>query len=302
MDRKTAWFLTLRPKTLPLALSYILIGNMLGFYTTHQFNIAIFLLSLVTAALLQILSNIANDYGDFQKQTDTKERIGPLRGIQHSVLTSKDLKKAIIFVILAILICGGALLVVSDVTFKAYLIMAGIGCLAIIAAITYTVGKKPYGYMGLGDVFVFIFFGGVAVLGSAYLQSKTFNYQDIYISVACGFLAMAVLNINNLRDVQQDKKNKKNTIVVYFGVHFAKVYYTTLLALAFILYLAFSWQFVPIGLARFIYLLTIPEAYKLIKIVWTYQEPRELNQVLGKTALLSLGINILFSITLIIAQ
>src|SRR5699024_7516922 len=149
------WFETARPKTLPLAIASIVTGSALAYYY-HQFNGTIALLALITATLLQIVSNFANDYGDHIKGSDTAERIGPLRGIQQGAITFSQLRVGLILVTLASMISGAALIAVACQTWNDVLAFIVLGILAIIASITYTVGKKPYGYMGLGDVSVFI--------------------------------------------------------------------------------------------------------------------------------------------------
>ncbi|MFI3256320.1 MAG: 1,4-dihydroxy-2-naphthoate polyprenyltransferase [Psittacicella sp.] len=293
------WLTTARPKTLPLSLAFILTGSILGYYKSHHFNILIFIFSILTTILLQILSNFANDYGDFKKQSDTQARLGPKRGIQNGTITHTQLKKAIILISILSLISGCILLYISQLNLKAYISFGIIGLASIIAAITYTIGKKPYGYMALGDLSVFIFFGLVAVCGSSYLQFQYLNLGTLIIGIASGLLGISVLNINNLRDVDQDKGVNKNTIVVYLGKTFAKYYYTLLIITAFILYFIFYLIYIQ-KLTGLLFIIAIPEAIKLIRKVWVYKDPKELNPVLGKTASMILFLNILFSIGLIL--
>ena len=233
------WFETARPKTLPLAIASIVTGSALAYYY-HQFNGTIALLALITATLLQIVSNFANDYGDHIKGSDTEERIGPLRGIQQGAITFSQLRLGLILVTLASMISGAALIAVACQTWNDVLAFIVLGILAIIASITYTVGKKPYGYMGLGDVSVFIFFGLLGVCGTFYLQSHLLNWAMVLPAMMSGLLAVAVLNINNLRDIEQDKKSGKNTLIVRIGAVAGRYYHISLLILATLFALLFA--------------------------------------------------------------
>lgn len=196
-----AWLESLRPKTLPLAFASIVMGSAIA-SLQGVFHPLIALLALLTAGCLQILSNLANDYGDAEKGSDTPDRIGPLRGMQKGLITAAQMKRAIMLTIALTIVCGIALIAVachkpSDVV--GFLIL---GLLSIGAAITYTVGTRPYGYMGLGDISVLIFFGWISVAGTFYLQAGYFDWIVMLPATATGLLSTAVLNINNLRDIE----------------------------------------------------------------------------------------------------
>lgn len=178
------WFSTARPKTLPLALASILIGSALAAWQ-GKFDWLTTLLAFITTILLQILSNFANDYGDHIKGSDTSERIGPLRAIQHGAITGEQLKKALIFVAILSFISGCGLIGYAYQSWQDLVVFALLGILAIVAAITYTVGKKPYGYLGLGDISVLIFFGFLAVLGTFYLQAHTLQFDLLLPAFGC---------------------------------------------------------------------------------------------------------------------
>lgn len=290
------WFETARPKTLPLAIASIVTGSALAYYY-HQFNGTIALLALITATLLQIVSNFANDYGDHIKGSDTAERIGPLRGIQQGAITFSQLRVGLILVTLASMISGAALIAVACQTWNDVLAFIVLGILAIIASITYTVGKKPYGYMGLGDVSVFIFFGLLGVCGTFYLQSHLLNWAMVLPAMMSGLLAVAVLNINNLRDIEQDKKSGKNTLIVRIGAvagryyHISLLILATLFALLFALYHFQHWY-------SFIFILVFPLLAKHAVFVMNHRDALQLRPMLAQMAKLALLFNIIFSLGL----
>lgn len=157
-EKLKMWWETARPKTLPLALASIFTGSALGYWANPQgFNGLVMVLCLLTTILLQVLSNFANDYGDHQKGSDTEERIGPLRGIQKGTISAKELKWGLILMVVASFLSGSFLIGIAYESLSDLFAFAGLGILAIVAAITYTVGTKPYGYMGLGDISVLVF-------------------------------------------------------------------------------------------------------------------------------------------------
>ncbi|KGQ34218.1 1,4-dihydroxy-2-naphthoate prenyltransferase [Gallibacterium genomosp. 2] len=290
------WFETARPKTLPLAIASIVTGSALAYYY-HQFDATIALLALITATLLQIVSNFANDYGDHIKGSDTIERIGPLRGIQQGAITFSQLRLGLILVTFASMISGVALIAVACQTWNDVLAFIVLGILAIIASITYTVGKKPYGYMGLGDVSVFIFFGLLGVCGTFYLQSHLLNWAMILPAMMSGLLAVAVLNINNLRDIEQDRKSGKNTLIVRIGAvagryyHISLIFLAALFALLFALYHFQHWY-------SFIFILVFPLLAKHAVFVMNHQDALQLRPMLAQMAKLALLFNIIFSLGL----
>lgn len=226
-----AWLESLRLRTLPLAFSSIVVGSAIAAWQ-GSFKPGVASLALLTAGLLQILSNLANDYGDAVKGSDREDRIGPLRGMQKGLITRAQMKRAMVLTVLLIAFSGSWLIAAacekpSDVI--GFLILGGV---AIVAAITYTVGKKPYGYLGLGDISVLVFFGWLSVVGSYYLQTHTFDGIVMLPATACGLLAVAVLNINNLRDIESDSANGKHTLVVRLGPKNARYYHVLLLLAA----------------------------------------------------------------------
>lgn len=226
------WLSAARLRTLPLALSSIIMGSFLA-EKFGNFNPTIFVMACLTTILLQVLSNFANDYGDTQNGADLAERIGPSRAVQSGKISPQQMFRGIILLGVCSLISGILLVYVSFGGFtQLFWIFLAIGLLCILAAYTYTAGKKPYGYMGLGDISVFIFFGLVGVIGSYFLYSKSFNPQIIWPAISCGALATGVLNINNLRDINSDKTAGKITIPVRIGRTNTIIYHWAILLVA----------------------------------------------------------------------
>ena len=299
-EKLKMWWETARPKTLPLALASIFTGSALGYWANPQgFNGLVMALCLLTTILLQVLSNFANDYGDHQKGSDTEERIGPLRGIQKGAISAKELKWGLILMVVASFLSGSFLIGIAYENLSDLLAFAGLGILAIVAAITYTVGAKPYGYMGLGDISVLVFFGLLGVGGTYYLQTHSIDSHIILPAIGSGLLASAVLNINNLRDIEQDAKAGKNTLAVRLGTYKGRVYHCILLSVAALCYLAFAVA-TAISWTNYLFVLAMPLLAKHAIFVYRSQQPSELRPMLAQMSMISLLINILFSLGLLI--
>jgi 1,4-dihydroxy-2-naphthoate octaprenyltransferase len=225
-----AWIKALRIRTLPLAISGIVVGNAVAYFY-GAYDAFILKMSLYTALLLQILSNLANDYGDFQKGTDNENRVGPERALQSGAIEPRDMKTAMMVVGFFAFICGSLLVYygLSEAKPLAGLFFIGIGIISIVAAVFYTVGKNAYGYKGLGDVMVFLFFGITAVAGAFYLQFKDILWQVLLPAGAIGFFSAGVLNMNNMRDVVNDEACGKITIPVRLGFTRSKIYHSFLM-------------------------------------------------------------------------
>lgn len=295
-----AWLESLRPRTLPLAFSSIITGSAIADWH-DSFKPGVALLALITAGLLQILSNLANDYGDAIKGSDTPERIGPLRGMQKGMITAQQMKRALILTVILTVMAGVALITVACEKPSDVLGFLMLGLLSIVAAITYTVGNKPYGYMGLGDISVLIFFGWISVAGTYYLQTGTLDPIVILPATACGLLATAVLNINNLRDIENDERNGKNTLAVRLGPQTARRYHAFLLLAATLCLALFSWRFLS-GWSAWLFVLGLP--LLLRHGIFVLKDPtaagmRPMLEQMVKAALL---INILFSIGVVLSK
>lgn len=229
-----------RLRSLPLSFSGILTGSAISL-SEGNFNLKIFILALFTTLLYQLLSDFANDYGDAKKGTDNENRVGPKRAIQNGSITLSEMKKIVIFTAFLSLLSTIFLVFVSfEKDFWYILLFLCLGILAIWAAMAYTMGKKPYGYSGLGDLFVFIFFGNVSVLGSYFLYSHRFSSENLLLSTALGLLCVAVLNLNNMRDIENDKIMGKRTIPVKIGFELSKFYHYFLILIPMILLMSYS--------------------------------------------------------------
>ena len=229
------YLVSLRLQTLALSLSGIILGSFMAFRYGY-FDGVVFTLALLTTISLQILSNLANEWGDLSKGTDNKDRLGPKRSMQTGEIPLPIFRAMIwCFGVLSALF-GVALVWVSfdSLLTRDGMVMLALGACAIVAAITYTVGRKAYGYYGLGDLFVFIFFGLVSVLGSSFLMMQRIEPLLLLPAVACGLLSTGVLNVNNLRDIENDRACGKRTLAVRLGQRSAKVYHTGLIIGAFV--------------------------------------------------------------------
>lgn len=214
--KKEAWLHAVRLRTLPLALASIFAGSFLAAWQ-EAFRWEILILASLTTIFLQILSNLSNDYGDTIHGADSAERQGPVRAVQSGLISLQEMKRAIyIFGILS-LVSGLLLLYLAVEDWKLFAIFLGLGLAAIWAAITYTSGKSPYGYAGLGDISVFVFFGLLGVLGTFFLHTLSFDPLTLLIAISLGLFSTAVLNVNNIRDIESDQKAGKRSIPVRIG-------------------------------------------------------------------------------------
>lgn len=294
-----------RLRTLPLSVSGIIVGSYLGveylnsIMTTNSIKIVVWLspifwLAILTTIGLQVLSNFANDYGDGIKGSD-KNRTGEARMVSSGKITPAQMKSAMIVTTIITLILAILLIYVSfgKENFGYSLLFFGLGIAAVVAAIKYTVGNSAYGYSGFGDVFVFLFFGWLSVVGSYFLFTKSLNFDIFLPATAIGILSTAVLNLNNLRDREEDKKNSKNTIVVKLGVVKAKKYHYFLIfgSLIVILVYVFLNYKSPF---QFLFLLAFIPLVKNVKTVYNNKIPSALDSELKKVALSTFLFSILF--------
>jgi 1,4-dihydroxy-2-naphthoate polyprenyltransferase len=223
-DKKQAWLHALRLRTLPLALSSIFLASFIA--ADHEnFKWEVLLLASLTTILLQILSNLANDYGDSVHGADSAEREGPVRAVQSGVISKDEMKKAMYLVGVLAFLSGTALVLIALLEQPLVLfVFLGLGVLAIFAAINYTSGNNPYGYVGLGDLSVFLFFGMLGVMGTYFLHSVQWDNSLILPAAALGFFSTSVLNINNIRDIHADRLAGKKSLAVRMGRENAILY------------------------------------------------------------------------------
>jgi 1,4-dihydroxy-2-naphthoate octaprenyltransferase len=294
MSKVALWLKAFRLRTLPLSFSTIITGTAMALVQGF-WNTGVFLLTLLTTLFLQILSNLANDYGDHVKGTDNADRIGPERALQSGKINKKEMLVAMVLFIVFSLISGIALiyLALSDMpTSVAYTFLA-LGLSAIAAAIFYTVGKKAYGYHGLGDVFVFLFFGWLGVGGTYFLLTHQMHWTVLLPASGIGLLSTAVLNMNNMRDHDNDKAMGKNTIVVKMGFDAAKIYHLSLMTIApvlLLMYVLLNYH----GIWQFLFVLVSPLFFLNMLKVFSTKEHRALDPELKKIALGTFLMSLLF--------
>lgn len=292
-----SWIKASRLRTLPLALSSIAMGGFVAGIES-SFRLMPVIYAGVTTLLLQILSNFANDYGDSKSGIDNKNRVGPTRTVQSGEVTKSEMKYAVLLFSGLSLISGLFLVFyVAQISITGKLILLVLGLGAIIAAIKYTVGKRPYGYIGLGDLFVFIFFGLVAVVGAFFLATNTFGWTVLLPAVAIGMLSSGVLNLNNLRDIANDRFSGKRTLVVFLGYHNALFYHAKLVIVPFILLAWFAFQKKP-ELLSFSFLLLLPFFIKDLIEIFKSEGNASLDPYLKKLALKTLLLTIVFGVTI----
>ena len=293
------WIQAARLRTLPLSVSGIIVGS---FYAMSQamFNWKIIIFALSTTLGLQILSNFANDYGDGIKGTDNEDRVGPKRAIQSGVITPEAMKRALVITSILTLISAILLIYVAfkDHNLGFSLFYLGLGILAIASAIRYTVGNSAYGYRGYGDLFVFLFFGWVSTLGIYFMFAKEMDWFLLLPATAIGFLSVAVLNLNNMRDEASDRKSNKNTLVVKMGGANAKVYHYFLIISAMVLMLEFSY-FKEFNFDQYIFVLAYIPLIKHLVTVYKNKNPKELDPELKKVALSTFALSVLLSLSFI---
>ncbi len=295
------WVEAARPRTLPLAVASILLGNLIALADGH-FSYTIAALAILTTLFLQVLSNFANDLGDTLNGIDTKERKVAQRSVQTGKISIPEMKKAVYFLIFLSLISGIYLIYISlrDSNSQDFVIFLLLGILAIMASITYTIGKKPYGYLGLGDLSVFLFFGWVGTCGSYYLQTKVFDWSILLPASSSGFLSVAVLNLNNLRDLENDRVNGKYSVPVRIGKEKGFIYQKSLYLLA----IVFGIIYLVHRSTGFNYLIWIVFLIGAIPSILIYRklndqmESAAIDPYLKKTALSTLWFIILLGIAL----
>ena len=297
------WISAFRLRTLPLAVSSILVGSALAYPGQdgpYLFRWSILVLSILTAVLLQVLSNLANDLGDHQHGTDNTDRVGPQRAVQSGAITPGRMKRAMIICGALAFLSGCALIVVSLGFRVGTLGFLALGLLAIGAAVKYTFGKNPYGYAGLGDISVFLFFGIVGVLGARYLHTGSVSWPHLLPAIAFGLLSTGVLNVNNMRDIHNDAASGKRTSVVRMGGKNARIYHTILIIGALLCLICFT-IFARGGWTSWLFLLPVTGLIIHLERVWTSPAPRALDPQLKVLAMGTFVTALLFSLGLILA-
>lgn len=287
----SAWLLAARPKTLPAAISPVLVGCALA-WREGAFAIVPAVAAVAVALLLQIGANFANDVADFKRGADTAERLGPVRVTQSGLISPRQVLVAT-GIALGLAVIPGLYLV-----WLGGPVLAAIGVLAIVAAVAYTAGPRPYGYAGLGELFVFLFFGPVAVVGTAFVMTHEVTPLAVIASLPMGCLITAILVVNNLRDIETDRAAGKQTLAVRLGRDGTRWEYAVLLVIAYLtpVVLWGTGMSAPWPMLAWA---TLPLAIVLTRAVWT-ASGRALNPVLGGTARLCLWFAVAFSAGLVL--
>lgn len=288
----TVWLLACRPKTLPAAAAPVILASAAACYE-GVFQAWIALITLASAILMQIGANFANDVFDYHRGADTVDRLGPVRVTQAQLLTPREMYAGMIIVF-----GGASVLGLYLITQSGWPILV-IGVLAILAALAYSGGPLPYGYIGLGELFVFLFFGPAAVWGTYYAQAGRLSELAIWGSIPMGLLVTAILVVNNLRDVQTDRKAGKMTLAARFGEQFTRWEFVFLILCSFLvpIIMVLFRNYSPWILTSMFAAIKLP---KLLDLIWNYQG-RALNKALADTGQLVLVFAMLFAIGLILA-
>jgi 1,4-dihydroxy-2-naphthoate polyprenyltransferase len=301
MATAKSWINAARPRTLPLALSGILMGcGLAWFYGAIDATVSV--LAIFTAILIQIFSNFANDYGDSQKGTDNQFRLGPIRTVQSGEINQKEMETGMI-VVGGLSLLAGLWLVYfgtwhhSKVAFFGFI---GLGILSLMAAYFYTAGKKSYGYVGLGDLFVFLFFGLLPVAGVFYLNAGFLPVSVFLPALTIGFFSTGVLNLNNTRDIENDRNSGKITIPVRMGARNSRIYHSFLITggwVVAVIYTTMHFQ----SYRQLIYLVTLPMFVVDLVTIFRIRNEKELDPFLKRLALSTLAFTLLFCIGFIIS-
>ncbi|MEZ4908879.1 MAG: 1,4-dihydroxy-2-naphthoate octaprenyltransferase [Saprospiraceae bacterium] len=294
------WITAFRLRTLPLSLASVGMGNILAyFFNSFEWNI--FWFSFITTICLQVLSNLANDFGDAKYGADNDARIGPKRMVQDGLIGAKEMKNMIYFFALLSFIFGVILIYVSNLSLLVSGIFLIIGIISIIAAINYTIGmKKPYGYKGFGDISVFIFFGLVAVLGAFYLQAKYIDLDIFIPATSVGMFATGVLNINNIRDVESDSLAGKKSIPVKIGLDNAIIYHALLLFGGFglsIIFVLLNFE----SIFQFIFVFSLPLFIKNFLAIKNVKKNKFIDPYLKQLSISTMIFVILFGVGVVLS-
>ena len=299
MNQIKEWIRAVRVRTLPLALASIGLGSFLAAFE-HRFKWSVLILSGLTTIFLQILSNLANDYGDAQHGADSDVRAGPSRAVQSGKISANSMKLAI-YIFIGLSLASGITLLLTSIPKISieFLGLLFIGILSIGAALNYTLGKNPYGYAGFGDFFVILFFGFVGVLGSYFCHTGVINWQILLPALSCGLLSTAVLNVNNIRDIDSDAKAGKLSIPVRIGRQNAVIYHWSLIIISIFatgLFVLLNYQS-PI---QFLFMISAPlllfNGYKVASIT----DPKGLDPFLKQMAFSTLIFIVTFGIGILI--
>ncbi|WP_294083291.1 1,4-dihydroxy-2-naphthoate octaprenyltransferase [Proteiniphilum sp. UBA5384] len=264
------WISAFRLRTLFLGIATVVLGSGLALHE-GSFSMATFGFTLLLAVSIQILANLSNDLGDFQKGTDTTgRREGPARTLQSGKISAREMKKAIASFSIICMVTGVILVMstVAYITRLSAILLIVIGGISILAALFYTLGKYAYGYKGWGDLLAFIFFGPVPVIGTYFLHTHSFGFQSVLPSIGIGIISTMILNINNMRDIENDKASEKTTLAVKLGIHRAKIYHAGLTITSFLCFLGYNILYEPAPWYRYLYMLVYLFLFRILVDVY----------------------------------
>jgi len=287
------WWLALRPKTLPASIIPVIMGIALA-KKNHTMNFFLAFITLFCAILIQIGTNLVNDYSDFKKGADDDKRVGPLRVTQAGLISETNMKRGIYFVLFLILLSSIFLIIRGGIPILI------IGISALLAGYYYTGGSSPYGYLGFGDIFVLIFFGPVSLAGAYYIQTLTVNPLLIFTGLGPGLISVAILTVNNIRDIDNDRRTGKKTLIVRLGRNFGIIEYSfSIIIASFIPLIAglFAPTFYTNSKISIIILLLLIHPYKILK---TYRDGEKLNEILSFTGKILVIYGVIFILGLFI--
>jgi 1,4-dihydroxy-2-naphthoate polyprenyltransferase len=287
------WLMAARPRTLPAAVAPVLVGTALAMIG-HDLRVGGFVAALLGAILIQVGTNLSNDYSDARRGADTEDRLGPVRVTAGGLVPPRQVLVATYATFALAVLCGVYLVVLAGP------ILLAIGAASILAGVLYTGGPRPYGYEGLGEVFVFLFFGIVAVGGSYYVQAENVEWEAFVLAVPVGLLACAILAVNNIRDLDSDRRAGKRTLAVRLGRPRARTVYGLLVYGAFvtvpipaILGAVSAWTLLPLAL--------LPLAVALVRTVRRHTDGATLNGALAHTGIAQLAFCVLLSVGLLLS-
>jgi len=276
-----------RPRTLPASLAPVLVGSSLAL-GAGEFNVLAFLAALLGAMFIQVGTNLSNDYSDARRGADSEDRLGPMRVTAGGLVPPRQVLVATYVTFGLAVLCGAYLISVAGWGLLA------VGAASILAGVLYTGGPRPYGYVGLGEVFVFLFFGIVAVVGSWYVQVQSLPWEPFVVAVPVGLLASAILVVNNLRDIDTDARAGKRTLAVRLGRERTRALYVAMVAGAFVI-APLPWLLGSLSAWLFLSWLALPPAIATARVVSARHDGPSLNLALARTAMVQLAFCLLLS-------
>jgi len=287
------WLMAARPRTLPAAVAPVLVGTSLAI-SQGVFHALAFAAALLGAIFIQVGTNLANDYSDARRGADTDDRLGPVRVTAGGLVPPAQVLRATYLTFGAAVLCGVYLIAVAGPE----LLLVGVA--SILAGVTYTGGPKPYGYEGLGELFVFLFFGVVAVVGSYYVQIQALPWQAFVLSIPVGLLAAAILVVNNVRDLETDRRAGKRTLAVRLGRDRTRGVYAAMVYLAFLAALV-PWLAGSLGVGLALSWLSLPLAVPLVRTIRQRTDGSSLNAALARTGVLQLVFSLLLAVGVLLS-